>query len=112
MEAMPSATDTRKRLIGGAPARVSDRAFGYVFAATLAAIGAVAWLASAQTLSAWLLVISGALLAAAFFTPELLSPLNALRARLLDSVTPPITDFAAYSPLFGGIRWCLQGGCC
>ncbi len=89
MEAMPSATDTRERLIGGAPARVSDRVFGAVFAATLAAISAVARLASAQTLSAWLFVISGALLAVAVLTPGVLSPLNALRARLMDSVTTP-----------------------
>ena len=74
--------DTHEQMTGGgAPARMSDRAFGAAFAATLAAIGAVAWLASA-TLSAWLFVISGALLAVAFLTPELLSPLNALRARL------------------------------
>ena len=82
--------DTHERLTEGeAPARASDRAFGAAFAATLAAIGAVAWLASA-TLSAWLLVISGALLAVAFLTPGLLSPLNALWARLLDSATPPL----------------------
>ena len=82
--------DTRERLTeGGAPARASDRAFGAAFAVVFAVIGAVAWLASA-TLSAWLFVISGALLAVAFLTPELLSPLNALRVRLLDSVTSPL----------------------
>ncbi len=82
--------DKRERLTGGgARARASDRAFGVAFAATFAVVGAVVRLASAS-LSAWLLVISGALLAVAFLTPELLSPLNALRARLLDSVTIPL----------------------
>ena len=98
--------DTRERLTGGAPARASDRAFGAAFAGVFAVIGAVAWLASAQTLSVWLFVISGAALAVALLTPGLLSPLNALRARILDSsaTPPPITDFAVYSSLFGGIR--------
>ena len=99
--------DKRERLNGGgAPARASDRAFGAAFAAAFAVIGAGARLAGAQTLSAWLFVISGALLIVAFLTPGALSPLNALRARILDSaVTPPSpTHFAAHSPLFGGIR--------
>ena len=108
--------DTHEQMIGGgAPARASDRAFWAAFAATLAVIGAVAWLASAA-LSAWLFVVSGALLVVAFLTPELLSPLNALRARLLDSVTTPppptITDFVAYSLLFGGIRYLFPRDCC
>ena len=67
----------RQRLTGGAPVRMSDRAFGAAFAATLAAIGAVSAAANAQTLSAWMFVTSGAFLVAAFLTPELLSPLRA-----------------------------------
>ena len=81
--------DTRERLTAeGAPDRVSDRAFGVAFAAAFAVIGAVAWLASA-TLSAWLFVISGALLVVAFLTPGALAPLNALRAGFLFPFSPP-----------------------
>lgn len=99
---MPQANDPRERLPGGrASARMSDRAFGAAFAAAFAVIGAVAWLAS-ETLSAWLFVISGALLTVSFFTPGLLSPLNALRARLLDSATPPILRI---SPRIRLILW-------
>ena len=82
--------DTHEQIAGGgAPARASDRAFGAAFAVVFAVIGAVAWLAS-TTLSAWLLVISGALLAVALLTPGALSPLNALRVRLMDSVAIPL----------------------
>ncbi len=82
--------DKRERMTeGGAPARASDRACGAAFATALAVIGSVLWLAGANTLSAWLFVISGALLIVAFLTPGALSTLNALRARILDSVTTP-----------------------
>ena len=90
---MPRPQDTRERLTGGAPARASDRAFGAALGAALAVIGAIAWLASEQTLSAWLFVVSGAALAVALLTPGLLSPLNAIRARILDCVTIPPHPF-------------------
>ena len=97
--------DTHEQMNGsGAPARMSDRAFGAAFAATLAAIGAVAWLASA-TLSAWLFVISGALLAVAFLTPELLSPLNALRARLIGFRYYPPPPPYEFRRIFAVIWW-------
>ena len=99
--------DKRERLTDGrAPARMSDRAFGVAFAAALAVIAAVARLASAQTLSAWLFVISGALLAVTFPTPRLLSPLNALRARLMDSVTiPPPPSHCGFRRILAIIWW-------
>ena len=101
---MPSAQDTHERLTGGAPARASDRAFGAAFAALFAVIGAIARLASAQTLSAWLFVISGAALAVALLTPGLLSPLNALRARMMDSTATPPPHYA-FRRIFVIIWW-------
>ena len=91
---------------------MSDRAFGVAFAAVFAVIGAVARPASAQTLSAWMFVISGALLAVALLTPGLLSPLNTLRARLLSAVRrSPL--YLRISPAIRIIWWntlALAGG--
>ena len=104
-EDYPLRRDKRGRLTeGGANARASDRAFGLAFAAALAVIGVVARLAGAQTLSAWLFVISGALLIVAFLTPGALSPLNALRTRLMDSVTTP-SPRCGFRRIIGAIWW-------
>ena len=94
------------------PTLMSDRAFGVASAAALAVIGAVARAASAQTLSAWLFVTSGALLAVAVLMPGLLSPINTLRARLLSAVRhSPL--YLRTSPAIRTIWWntlALAGG--
>jgi len=97
--------DKRERLTGGAPARASDRAFGVASAVAFAVIGAVSAAANAQTLSAWMFVTSGALLAVAVLTPGALSPLNALRARILDSVTTPPPPHYGFRRIFAIIWW-------
>ena len=93
------------------PTRMSDHVFGVAFAAVLAVIGAVEWIRGGAS-PAWLFIVSGALLVAGLLTPELLSPLNALRARLLIAVRrSPL--YLRISPAIRIIWWntlALAGG--
>ena len=107
----PRSNDIHERLAGGGrPARGSDRAFGAAFAVVFAVIGAVAWIRGGAP-PAWLFVVSGAFLAAALLTPELLTPLNKIWfkvASLLHRIVSPIAlallFYGAFAPTGAALR--------